>query len=86
MQKFSEQFKKIDYCSGKVILEHILFDQQIHYCDEIHIINDNHRIGLILKNQEIFIDKRQVISALIQANTFYISDGKLSIKIIMNKL
>ena len=34
MQKFSEQFKKIDYCEGKVILEHILFDKQIHYCDE----------------------------------------------------
>ena len=86
MQKFSEQFQKIDYCKGKIILEHILFDKQIHYCDEIHIIDDEHRIGLILKNQEIFVDKQRVALMYIQANTFMISDNKLSIKIILNKL
>ena len=86
MQKFSEQFKKIEHCKGKVILEHKLFDRQVHRCEDLHIIDDNSRIGLIIKNQHIYIDKQSVKFVRNRGNIFTMSDDMLSITVIVNKL
>ena len=86
MRKFSEKFKKIEHCKGKVILEHKLFDRQIHHCESLHIINDNSRIGLIIKNQHIYIDKPSVKFVRNRGNIFTMSDDMMNITIIVNKL
>ena len=86
MQKFSEHFKKIEHCKGKVILRHTLFDTQTFYCDDIHIIDDGERLGVVLKNQEIFIDKQSVKFAHTRNNTFAMAADMLSIEVLVNNL
>lgn len=88
--EFSEKFNNIEHGTGKVVLEHVLFDQQECYCEELHIINDDSRIGLILKNQEIYINKQEIKSAEIhhlgQCDIFTVSDDRLTITVFVNKL
>jgi hypothetical protein len=83
---FSEHFNLIENCKAKVLLEHIWFERQIHYCEDLHIINDDRRIGLILKGQEIFISKQNLICTKKYDNMFVIADDKLKITIIVNKM
>lgn len=86
MQQFTEKFKKIEHCKGKIILEHKLFDRQVHRCEDLHIINDDEKIGLIIKNQHIYIDKQSVKFVRNRGNTYTMSDDMLSIKIIVNNV
>ena len=86
MQKFSEQFKKIEHCKGKIILEHKLFDLQVYRCEDLHIIDNDSKIGLIIKNQHIYIDKQSVKFVRNRGNVFTMSDDMLSITVIVNKL
>lgn len=83
--KFFEQWDKLENLKAKVILKHSLFGRQMHNCSLLHIINDN-RIGLVLKGQEIFIDKQDVINTEVQNNMYTISDGKLQITVIVAKI
>ena len=58
MQQFMRKFEQLNGLKAKVLLEHCLFDKQTFYCDTLQIINDEHRAGLILKNQEVFMYKQ----------------------------
>jgi hypothetical protein len=82
--EFFEQWTNLENTKAKVLLKHSLFGRQIHNCDSVHIINDD-RIGLILKGQEIFVSKLDVIQTEIRDGMHTVSDGKLTITIIMNK-
>ena len=86
MEKFMRKFLQLNGKKAKILLEHCLFDKQVHYCEELHIINDDERIGLILKNKELFVYKQFIKLAKVDNNTFTISDGRLTITIIVNKL
>ena len=86
MQKFSEHFKEIEHCNGRVILRHTLFGTQTFYCDDIHIIDDGVRLGIILKNQEIFVDKQAIKLVRARNNTFAMTDDMMRIEIIVNKM
>lgn len=86
MEKFMRKFLQLNGKTAKILLEHCLFDKQVHYCEELHIINDDERIGLILKNKELFVYKQDIKLAKVDNNTFTISDGRLTITIIVNKL
>ena len=83
--KFFEQWDKLENCKAKVLLKHSLFGRQMHNCDNLHMINDN-RIGLVLKGQEIFVSKQNLIKAEINGGMYTISDGVLLITIIVNKM
>ena len=82
---FSEQFNAIENLKAKILLEHCLFDKQVNYCNRLQIINDNKRIGLVLRNQEIFIYKRDLKVAQACGNLFIIADDRLRISIIVTK-
>lgn len=83
--KFFEQWDKLENCKAKVILKHSLFGRQMHNCDSLQIINDD-RIGLVLKGQEVFMDKTDIIRAEVQDGMYTVSDGKLTITLIVNKM
>jgi hypothetical protein len=83
--KFFEQWDKLENLKAKVILKHFLFGRQIHNCDTVQTINDS-RIGLVLKGQEIFVDKDNIAYTGVDDNMYTVSDGKLSITIIVNIL
>ena len=82
---FSEQFNTIENLKAKILLEHCLFDKQQHYCNHLRIINDDKRIGLILRDQEIFIYRRNLTHATACNNLFVIADDRLRISIIVTK-
>lgn len=86
MQEFMRKFIQLNGAEAKVILEHCLFDRQAFYCDELKTVSDAQRIGLILKNQEIFIFKKDVQVAQVEDDALMISDGKLTMTIIVSNL
>jgi hypothetical protein len=84
MEEFMRKFTQLNGVEAKVILEHCLFDNQRFYCRELQTINDNNKIGVLLRGHEIFMDKPDVKVAEINGNMYIISDGRLTI--IVNKL
>lgn len=83
--KFFEQWDKLKNLKAKVILKHSLFGRQMHNCDMVQIINDD-RIGIILKGQEIFVDKQDILYTEVDGSMYTVSDGNLTITIFVNKL
>lgn len=83
---FSEKFNLIENCKAKVLLEHGLFGQQIHRCERLHLINDDNRIGLVLKHQEIFVYKQDLKLLKVNNNMFVFADQTLQITIIVNNM
>jgi hypothetical protein len=86
MQEFMRKFTHLNGESGKVLLEHCLFDKQVFYCDVLQTIEDDDRIGLVLKGHDIFMYKHQLQRAKACDNLYILSDGKLTITVIVNKL
>lgn len=83
--KLSEQFNKLENSKVIVTLNHKLFDTQKLDVDELHIINDNERIGVILKDQEIFVYKKDLDSFIVQKNLYILADKNLKIIICVIK-
>lgn len=86
MQQFMRKFTHLNGESGKVLLEHCLFDRQAFYCDALQTIHDDEKIGLVLKGNDIFVYKSQLKIAKIYDNMYVLSDGRLTITIIVKKL
>lgn len=84
MQGFMRKFEQLNGVKAKVLVEHCLFDKQVFVCDELETINDDERIGFILKGRAIFMYKQNVRFAEAQGNTYTVSDGRLTL--IVNKL
>ena len=83
--KFFEQWDKLENLKAKVLLKHSLFGRQMHDCDSLHIINDE-RVGLVLKGQEIFMDKQDIMHTEVHKNMYTVSDGRLTITIFVNNM
>lgn len=82
--KLSEQFKKLENSKAMVVLSHKLFGVQKFDVDELHIIDDDERAGIVLKNQEIFIYKKDLQFFNLHNDTYILADKRS--KIIVNKL
>jgi hypothetical protein len=86
MEEFMRQFIQLNGIEAKVVLEHSLFDNQRFYCRQLQTINDDKRIGVLLRDHEIFMDKQDVKVAEVQDDKYVISDGRLTITIDVNKV
>lgn len=86
MQQFMRKFTHLNGVGGKVLLEHCLFDRQAFYCDAFQTIDDDEKIGLVLKGNDIFVYKSQLKLAKAHGNLYILSDGRMTITIIVNKL
>ena len=84
MEEFMRKFTQLNGVEAKVTIEHFLFDNQRFYCRQLQTINDDKRIGVLLKGREIFVYKQDVKVAEVWDDTYTISDGRLRINI--NKL
>lgn len=84
MQQFMRKFEQLNGKEAKIVIEHCLFDNQRFYCRQLQTINDDERVGLVLKGGQIFMYKRNVKVAEVQGNVYKVSDGRLTI--IVNKL
>lgn len=86
MQQFMRKFTQLNGVEARVLLEHCLFDGQRFYCRQLQTINDDKRIGVIIKDHEIFMDKQDIKIAEINNDEYILSDGKLTMTIIVNNL
>ena len=86
MEEFLRKFIQLNGAEAKVVLEHCLFDNQRFYCRQLQTINDDERIGVLLRDHEIFMDKQDVKVAEVQGGKYVLSDGRLTITIDVNKL
>ena len=84
MSSFVRKFEQLNGGKAKILVEHCLFDKQIFVCDELETINDDEKIGVIIKNRAIFMYKQNVRVAEVQGNIYTVSDGRLTL--IVNKL
>ena len=78
------KFEQLNGVEAKVVLEHCLFDKQRFYCRQLQTINDDARIGVVLKDYEIYVDKQNVKVAEVSDDKYILSDGRLTI--IVNKM
>lgn len=86
MQQFIRKFTQLNGVEAKVKIEHCLFDNQRFYCRQLQTINDDERIGVLLKGHTIFMYKQNVKVAEVQDEVYVLSDGRLTITINVNKL
>ena len=81
-------FEKWDELANKscmVFIEHALFDRQKYDCEVLQIINDEHRIGVVIKGKELFMHKHNVMNSIVHGNVCVVEDGMMTITIV-NKL
>ena len=78
------KFTQLNGVRAKVLVEHCLFDKQVFLCDELQVVNDDERIGVMIKGQAIFMYKQNVKVAEVQGDLYTVSDGRLTI--FVNKL
>ena len=84
MQQFMRKFTQLNGKEVDVVINHCLFDNEKFYCSHLQTINDDERIGVLLKGHPIFMYKQRVKIAEVSGKTYTLSDGRLTI--IVNKL
>ena len=84
MQRFVRKFEQLNGVEAKVVIDHCLFDNQRFYCRQLQTINDDEKIGILLREHAIFMYKQNVRVAEVNDDVYTLSDGRLTI--IVNKL
>lgn len=85
MRKYDE-WNQLQGLHGKVTLKHLLFGEQQYGCDELQVINNDEKIGIVVKGTELFVYKQKVVEFCISGNAFVVGDDMLEIEVIVNKL
>lgn len=80
------KFEQLNGVVARVLLKHCLFDRQAFYCEKLQTINDDKRVGIVLKGREIFVYKQDIRAAEMHNDVYTVSDGRMTITIIVNKL
>ena len=79
------KFTQLNGQMAKITLDHCLFDRQVFYCNELQTINDDEKIGVIIKDREIFVYKHDVKLAEVCGNVYKMSDNRLTIIVSLHK-
>ena len=85
MRKYDE-WKQLQGLRGNVTLKHLLFGEQQYGCDELQVINNDEKIGIVVKGAELFVHKQKVVEFCISGNVFVVGDDMLEIRVIVNKM
>jgi hypothetical protein len=85
MRKYDE-WNQLQGLRGKVTLKHLLFGEQQYGCDELQVVNDDEKIGIVVKGTELFVYKQKVVEFCTSGNMFVVGDDLLEIEVIVNKM
>ena len=85
MRKYDE-WNQLQGLCGKVTLKHLLFGEQQYGCDEFQVVNDDEKIGIVVKGTELFVYKQKVVEFCASGNMFVVGDDLLEIEVIVNKM
>ena len=80
-----EKWNNLANKSCRIIINHVLFDEQQYDCDALQVINDENRIGVVIKGKELFVYKQEVKNFIVNGNVYMIEDDMMTI-IIVNKM
>ena len=80
-----EKWDQLENKNCRVIINHTLFGEQQYDCDMLQIINDEHRIGVVIKRRELYVNKQEVMNFFAYENTYVVQDNMLTITIV-NKM
>ena len=81
-------FEKCDELANKscmVFIEHALFDKQQYDCESLQVINDENRIGVVIKGRELFSYKHNVNNFIVHDDAYMVEDDMMTITIV-NKM
>jgi hypothetical protein len=79
-----EIIRKFTQLNGKIatiVLEHKLFGKQKFEAQEVNVLEDDNRLGLILHGQGVYVYKQRLQSMEIRDHFVEFSDDKLKILI-----
>ena len=68
-----------------VVIDHALFDKQQYECEALQVINDDERIGVVIKGRELFINKQDIEDFWVYDNAYIVKDKMMTITIV-NKM
>lgn len=80
-----EKWDQLQNVNCRVIINHELFGEQQYDCDNVQIINDEHRIGVVIKGRELFVYKQEVVNFWVYESAYTVRDEMLTITIV-NKM
>ena len=80
-----EKWDQLENINCRVIINHALFDEQQYDCDMLQIINDEHRVGVVIKDRELFMYKQDVVDFWVYDNAYSVRDNIMTMTIV-NKL
>ena len=81
-----DRWNQLQGLRGKVTLKHLLFEEQQYGCDELQVVNDDEKIGVVVKEAELFVYKQKVVDFCADGNMYVAGDDMLEIRVIVNKL
>ena len=81
-----ERWEELQNSSGRAVLNHLLFGDSVYECDSLQVINNENKLGIIIKGQELFVYKDRVQYFCVSNNIYEIKDDLFGIKVIVNKL
>ena len=85
MRKY-DKWNQLNGLRGKVMLKHLLFGDQQYGCDELQVVNDDEKVGIVVKGTELFVYKQKVVEFCTSGNMFVVGDDMLEIEVIVNKV
>lgn len=80
-----ELWDKLQNENCRVIINHELFEEQQYDCDMLQIINDERRIGAVIKGRELFVHKQDVVDFWVYDNAYTVRDNMMTMTIV-NKM
>lgn len=83
MDNFKTKFLEINKRKAAVIIQHIIFEKERYDVDELHTFCNDKNIGVIIKNQELYIPINEVTTYSNNQNIFEIYSFTKKIQIIL---
>ena len=80
-----EKWGQLENVNCRIIINHILFGEDQYDCDMLQIINDEHKIGVVIKGRNLFVNKLDVLEFEVRDDIYMVRDKMLTITIV-NKM
>ena len=88
IEEFLDEYRRsrvIIETTVRATLNRVLEFEQKFITNELHIIDDE-RVGVVFKDQKLFIYKDNIKDFGVDEDKLWVTDGRLTITIIVNKL
>lgn len=76
-----EKWSQLANKKCRVIIDHVLFDTQQYKCEALQVINNEERIGVVIKGRKLFVYKDYVRDFIVDENSYMVSDNMMTITI-----